>query len=232
MRELRTADYKRDGRCACFRALWAPPQVYGHLRHDLDAENKIRGQTDYGTIDLKQGPIPLVGGAAAQISQPTLAKNVRGSCPPRWHARLFVQGTAVSVAASLMTRPRVRHALWPGGFNENDAKMTPFAVIITVPRPAAAQDDDLARPRPTTSCQSASSRRGARELTVACLTPQAATEDAVRTARGWKKARGGRPRGRPRPRGQLCGGAVRRDLQRRRPAQRGLDTARAGPPLG
>ena len=122
---------------------------------------------------------------------------------------------------------------YTGGFNENDAKMTPFLPsIITVPRsgggaktmtwPVSLADDELPGSRVVKT-------RRARELTVACLVfPQAATEDAVQywaRARS-SKARGGRPRGRPRPRDQLRRRAVRRDLQRRGPAQRGsTDTA-------
>ena len=181
----------------CFSALpWAPTARFtGISVYDLDAENKIKGQTDYwDSIDLKQGSYSRSskGDAVQDFVNQLLggSKTSEGELPYELLRRADYsvrRYPAVSVAeVSYDVRPEGYDMLgsYTGGFNEKDAKMQPFLPsIITVPRsgggaktmtwPVSLADDELPGSRVVKT-------RRARELTVACLVfPQAATEDAV-----------------------------------------------------
>ena len=181
----------------CFSALpWAPTARFtGISVYDLDAENKIKGQTDYwDSIDLNQGSYARSskGDAVQDFVNQLLggSKTSEGELPYELLRRADYsvrRYPAVSVAeVSYDVRPEGYDMLgsYTGGFNEKDAKMTPFLPsIITVPRsgggaktmtwPVSLAEDDLPGSRVVKT-------RRARELTVACLVfPQAATEDAV-----------------------------------------------------
>ena len=120
---------------------------------------------------------------------------------------------------------------YTGGFNENDAKMTPFCRASSVPRSGGgAKTMTWPVSWPTTSRPGAASSRRARARADGRV-PFSPGRDrgrcAVLGARIEQKL-AATASGRPRPRDQLCGGAIRRDLQRQT-AQRGLDAV-AGPP--
>lgn len=185
----------------CFSALpWAPTARFtGISLYDLDEENKIRGQTDYwDSIDLKKGSYARSSKAdaasdfAGQLSPfySSASPQSEGELPYELLRRADYQVRrypAVSVAeVAYDVRPEGYDMLgsYTGGFNEADARMTPFLPsIITVPRsgggaktmtwPVALAEDELPGSRVVKT-------RRARELTVACLVfPQAATQDAV-----------------------------------------------------
>ena len=184
----------------CFAALpWKPVARFtGVSDYDLDARNKIVGQTDYwDSIDLKPG------GAYARSSKLDGVRDFVGqlfgatpSSDGELPFELLRRGAeysvrrypAVGVAeVQYDQRPEGYDVLgsYAGGFNSDKAKLQPFLPsIITVPRDglgaktmtwpmAIGADADLPESRIVKS-------RVAQPVTVACLTfPVAATAPAV-----------------------------------------------------
>ena len=184
----------------CFSALpWAPTARFtGTSVYDLDAENKIRGQTDYwDSIDLgsdgaykRSSKLDGIKDFVDQLFGATPAND--GELPYELLRRGATYSVrrypAVAVAeVRYDQRPEGYDVLgsYAGGFNADKAKLQPFLPsIITVPRSGAgsktmtwpmAIGDDATLPD-----SNIVKSRVAQPVTVACLTfPVAATAPAV-----------------------------------------------------